>query len=199
MVPLHCSRPRSLCPASPRQSPSPASCYLWSRWASRAGKFHKIDLVSAPSWSCRCKHPDSRSGIVNQPPGQKYGRRAWSPFPLGPRGGKNPTEGLYMSQMGRENERGWSQHSDMLQGRVTHGDPPGAFAVGFVEAREGLAANKAWVCHQVPSTVEHRPVGDNGERLVGVDTVALWDNRTALVQVHRDALEYFDQLPFKGL
>lgn len=48
-----------------------------------------------------------------------------------------------MSQMGRENERGWSQHSDMLQGRVTHGDPPGAFAVGFVEAREGLAANKA--------------------------------------------------------
>lgn len=41
---------------------------------------------------------------------------------------------------------------------MTHGDAPGAFAVGFVEAREALTANKARVCHQVSSTVEHRPV-----------------------------------------
>lgn len=42
--------------------------------------------------------------------------------------------------------------------RVTHGDAPGAFAVWFVEAWEPFTSNKAWLCNQVSSAVEHRPV-----------------------------------------
>lgn len=40
---------------------------------------------------------------------------------------------------------------------VTYSDVPGAFGVGFVEAGEPLAANKACTSNQVSSTVEHRP------------------------------------------
>lgn len=132
MVPLHCSRPRSLCPASPRPSPSPASCYLWSRWASRAGKFHKIDLVSAPSWSCRCKHPDSRSGIVNRLPGQKYGRRAWSPFPLGPRGGGKPHRGIVRESDGK---REWAR----MESAFRH-------VAGASDSRWSARCICCWVC-----------------------------------------------------
>lgn len=129
MVPLHCSGPQSLCPASPRQSPSPASWYLWWRWESRAGMFHKIDLVSAPSWSGRCKHPDSRSGIVNRPPGQKCGRRAWSPFLLGP--GWKKTRGIV-----RESAmRGWARTESASR-----------HAAGVSDSRWSARCICCWVC-----------------------------------------------------
>lgn len=41
---------------------------------------------------------------------------------------------------------------------MTHCDAPGASAVGFVKAREALAADETGVCHQVSSTEEHGPV-----------------------------------------
>lgn len=41
---------------------------------------------------------------------------------------------------------------------MTHGDAPGASAVGFVGARETFAADKTGLCNQVSSTEEYRPV-----------------------------------------
>jgi len=67
------------------------------------------------------------------------------------------TERLWMSQTRRH----WVRKESVLRhvaGEVTHGDAPGAFAVGFVEGWEALAANEARVRDQVTSTVEHGPV-----------------------------------------
>ena len=66
---------------------------------------------------------------------------------------------VYMSQTLRDGMRRESgfQHAAV---ELTHSDSPGAFAVWFVEAWEPLTADEPRVCHQVPSTVEHRPEGD---------------------------------------
>lgn len=44
------------------------------------------------------------------------------------------------------------------EGRLTHGDAPGTFAVWFVEAWEPFTSDKAWFSNHVSSAVEHRPV-----------------------------------------
>lgn len=145
------NRPQTLCPVSPHQTPSPASWCLWWKLENRAGKFHKSDPVFAPGWSGHCKRPDNRICTVSQPQGQKCGRRAWPRFPQGSVRERD-YEWVKHETLGKE---GLTIHSWCRL--VTHRDPPGTFAVRFVEAREALTANKAWVSHQVSSTVEHRP------------------------------------------
>lgn len=152
MVWFHWNRPQTLYPASLRQTPSLTSWCLWLKLENRAGKFHKSDPVFAPSWNGHCKHPDSRTDTVSPPPGRKCGRRAWPRFPREP-----GNQSVHESDTDGLRDEG-SAFSTCCGVRVTHGDPPGAFAVGFVEAREPLTTNKPRVWDQVASTVEHWPV-----------------------------------------